>query len=198
MSDEHKNQDPNDDEFGGKLIKDHEFDGIQELNNPPPTWLMYLFYATVFFAGLYYVHYDIYGRGPSQEDEYQQEVASVMQTQANNMAAADPQAQSALTDEASLAAGKKIYKEKLCATCHGAAGEGNAIGPNLTDEFWIHGGAFKDVVSVIKNGVLAKGMTPYKDQLTPNQIDQVASYVLALQGTNPPNAKAAQGEKFVQ
>ncbi len=190
-----ENKDQKDD-FDGKLMADHEFDGIQELDNPPPSWLMYLFYFTVFFSALYWVHYDIFGQGPNQEEEYQQEMALALDMQQNNADEVLPQDLKALTDEASLAAGKKLYGEKLCATCHGAAGEGNAIGPNLTDEFWIHGGAFEDIVAVIKNGVLAKGMTPYKDQLTPEQITQVASYVVSLQGSNPPNAKKPQGEKY--
>jgi cytochrome c oxidase cbb3-type subunit 3 len=96
-----------------------------------------------------------------------------------------------------LAAGEVIFNTKLCTTCHGKFGEGNAIGPNLTDKYWINGkGTITDVVGVITNGAAAKGMTPFKDQLSPKQILQVASFVLSkLQGSNPPNPKPPQGNK---
>jgi len=82
-----------------------------------------------------------------------------------------------------------------CFACHGMNGEGNAIGPNMTDDYWLHGCKIQDVVNVIKNGVPAKGMTPFKGQLSDEKIQKVASYILSLKGTNPANAKAAQGEK---
>jgi len=82
-----------------------------------------------------------------------------------------------------------------CFACHGMNGEGNAIGPNMTDEYYLHGCKIQDVVNVIKNGVPAKGMTPYKAQLSDEKIMKVASYILSLRGTKPANAKAPQGEK---
>ena len=82
-----------------------------------------------------------------------------------------------------------------CAACHGMAAEGNAIGPNLTDEFWIHGCKFDEIFNSIKNGYPAKGMTAFKTQLTDEKLAQVTSYVVSLKGSNPANAKAAQGEK---
>ena len=88
--------------------------------------------------------------------------------------------------------GKAIYA-KSCATCHGAEGQGN-VGPNLTDNYWIHGGTINDVFLTIKQGVPQKGMIPWEKQLTPLQIQQVASYIISLKGTNPPNPKEPQGE----
>jgi len=82
-----------------------------------------------------------------------------------------------------------------CMACHGIQLEGNAIGPNLVDEYWISGCSFEDVFNIIKNGNVSKGMTAFKMQLSDARIQKVASYVLSLQGTNPPNAKAAQGDK---
>jgi cytochrome c oxidase cbb3-type subunit 3 len=80
-----------------------------------------------------------------------------------------------------------------CAACHGQKGEG-VVGPNLTDAYWIHGGGIKNVFKTIKYGVPAKGMIAWETQLSPSQIQKVASYVLTLQGTNPPNGKAPEGE----
>jgi mono/diheme cytochrome c family protein len=99
-----------------------------------------------------------------------------------------------LTDEASLKAGAETYK-KLCSACHGASGEG-LVGPNFTDNSWIHGGEFKDLCKVIVNGVPEKGMIAWAGQLSGVQIRQVASYILSLEGSTPPHPKAAQGKKF--
>jgi len=83
-----------------------------------------------------------------------------------------------------------------CKVCHLEFGEGQT-GPNLTDEFWIHGGSYKDIIRTISDGVIVKGMIPWKNQLPKSKIEQVASYILTLQGTNPPNPKAPEGEKYI-
>jgi len=180
--------------YDGKPFE-HEFDGIQELNNPIPPWLLYLWYITVIFSVVYFVWYHIYGLGDLQVAEYESAMAKAeAKLEKNKESEPDKLAMVVFTDEENLAAGKKIYQEKLCVTCHGANGEGNAIGPNMTDNYWLHGGSLEDIVNVINNGVPAKGMTPYKDQLTEEQILQVSSYILEeLVGSNPPNAKEPQG-----
>lgn len=98
----------------------------------------------------------------------------------------------ALTDQASLAGGKEIFTAK-CVSCHGKFGEGG-IGPNLTDQYWLHGGDFSNILKTVKFGVPTKGMITWRYELKPEQILQVASFVATLQGTNPPNGKAPQGE----
>jgi mono/diheme cytochrome c family protein len=99
-----------------------------------------------------------------------------------------------LTDEPSLKAGAETFKN-LCSACHGQSGEG-LVGPNFTDNSWIHGGEFKDLCKVIVNGVPEKGMISWEGQLSGDKIRQVASYILSLEGSTPPNPKAAQGKKF--
>jgi cytochrome c oxidase cbb3-type subunit 3 len=98
-----------------------------------------------------------------------------------------------LIDESELALGETIFTTK-CTPCHGMAGEGNSIGPNLTDEYWLNGGGIKNVFKTIKYGVPEKGMISWKSQLRASDMHRVASYILSLQGTNPPNAKEPQGE----
>lgn len=99
----------------------------------------------------------------------------------------------ALTDVASLQAGEAIY-QKNCASCHGNAGQGG-IGPNMTDDYWIHGAGMSNMMHIIKVGVPAKGMIAWQPVLTEQEILQVASFILTLHGTNPPNPKKPQGEK---
>jgi len=177
----------------GKLIEDHDFDGIQELDNPPPPWLMYIMYISILFAVVYFIYYHMTDAGPNQIEEFNTEMATVAKAEAKRVADLPPAATTASTDPADIAAGKAIFAEKACFACHGMNGEGNAIGPNLTDGSWIHGCSFTEVIKTIRNGVPTKGMTPYKDQLNQKQSEQLASFVLSLKGSNPANAKAPQG-----
>jgi cytochrome c oxidase cbb3-type subunit 3 len=137
--------------------------------------------------------------GQSQKEEYEaamkvaeQEKAAFAATQVNKI---DEENLEASTDPQDLAIGKTIFSTN-CVACHLANGEGS-VGPNLTDEFWIHGGGIKNVYNTVKNGVPEKGMIAWSAQLKPSDIYKVSSYILTLQGTNPPNAKAPQGVKYV-
>ena len=182
--------------YDGKPL-DHDFDGIEELNNPIPPWLLYMWYISVAFAVIYFVVYHIWGIADLQDAEYQKQMAKAEAKIEQHKAETGQIAIVLFTDDKNIAAGEAIFKEKLCMTCHGANGEGNAIGPNLTDSYWLHGqGNVEDVFNIIKNGVPTKGMTPFKDQLSDEQILQVSSFILEkLAGSNPPNAKAPQGVK---
>ncbi len=101
-----------------------------------------------------------------------------------------------MADAAGIDDGKTIFVAN-CAVCHGAKGEG-VVGPNLTDDYWLHGGFINDVFKTIKNGWPAKGMKSWATDLTPVQIKDVASYIKTLHGTNPPNAKAPQGDLYTE
>ena len=184
--------------YDHNLIEDHEYDGIRELGNPPPFWLMSLFYITVIFSVVYGAYYFWLGMGDLQAAEYEKEVAAAQLNQkAQPENTFDENNIVLFTDDENLKAGAELFATKTCTTCHGQHGEGNAIGPNLSDEYWIHGNNPNDLFQVIKNGVPTKGMTPFKGQLSPEQMVQVLSYVLLkIQRSNPENAKAPQGEKI--
>ena len=176
----------------GKLL-DHNYDGIQELDNPPPRWIMAIFYITIGFSILYGAYYFFLGVGDHQNEKYAKK--SLLHDEKYQLASDDAtQELIVLTDAADLEEGKTIYKDMGCFACHGMLGEGNAIGPNITDEYWLNGGEFADVVNIIKNGKPTKGMTAFKAQISDTKILKVASYVMSLVGSNPPNAKAPQGE----
>ena len=174
-------------------IMDHEYDGIKELDNPPPRWIMAIFYVTIAFAIIYASYYFFLGVGDHQDVKYaEKSLLHDAKYQIANQSADDL---FALTDPADIEEGKAIYQTMNCFACHGLVGEGNAVGPNLCDEYWIHGGDFKSVFSIIKNGEPTKGMTAFKGQISDTKIQKVASYVMSLAGTNPPNAKGPQGDK---
>ena len=173
----------------------HEYDGIIELNNPPPYWILLIFVATIGFAMFYTIEYFGYpGNGKDQKSEYEKEMASVKENAEKNKVTAGTSV--VLDEKQSLAAGAKLFGEKGCIACHVMKGEGNNIGPNLTDNFWINGCKTENVVKIITEGKPEKGMTPFKGSLTDDQIKQVTAYILkTLAGSNPPNAKAGQGNE---
>ncbi len=181
-----------------KLMSDHSYDGITELDNFMPPWLQWVFIGTILFAVVYFVNYSVLGNGPTGVEEYEEEmrleaIAADLR-KANQAAAIDEN--TVVFDESAtaLSAGKTLF-ETNCAACHAADG-GGGVGPNLTDEYWLHGGSIKEVFTVVKYGVIEKGMIPWQDQLSPEEIQQVSSYILTLKGTSPANPKAPQGEPY--
>lgn len=176
-----------------------DFDGITELDNPPPPWFMYMFYTTVLVAIIYFVRFLATPENPlRQETEY---VAEMKQAEAarklmlaNAAENVDETTAKLVTDAARLAPMKDVFT-KRCVVCHGQKAEG-LIGPNLTDDYWVYGADVKNLFKVIKNGT-TNGMQAFNTVLKPSEIETMASYVLSLQGTNAgnPAAKAPQGEK---
>ena len=179
---------------GDNLISGHEYDGIKELDNKLPKWWLWLFYITIIFAVVHFTRLHVIRTGDLQNEEYNKEVeAAMIQYKAARPASTlDASSVTLLTDAGALAAGKEIF-DKSCMVCHLAQGQG-LVGPNLTDDYWIHGCTIGEIFNLIVIGVVEKGMISWKDQLTPEQIQQVASYIVSLKGTNPPNPKAPQGE----
>jgi cytochrome c oxidase cbb3-type subunit 3 len=180
-----------------KLLMDHSYDGIQELDNPTPPWFMFLFYSTIAFAIVYGIIYHGIGDGRIMEGEYTAQVkeAEIMREAYLKKFAGSINENNVkvVTDKAALAEGKKVY-DNNCVACHGTLGEGK-VGPNFTDEYWIHGGSIKNIFHTITEGVPEKGMISWKKQLNPLQIQNVSGYILSMKGTNPPNPKAPQGQK---
>lgn len=179
------------------LIDDHDYDGIQELDNPMPPWLQFLFIGTIIFAIIYSVYY-FGGYGPSQMGELENELVQAEEQHKIYLAKAgasmDENTVVVLTDQQGIAQGKVIF-DANCAACHGMAGEGG-VGPNLTDKYWLHGGSVNDIFKIIKYGVPEKGMISWEKQLPPLEIQKVSSYILTLVGTNPANGKEPQGELY--
>ena len=176
------------------IMLDHDFDGIKELDNKIPPWWNALFYGAIVFAIIYMIDYHIIGDGNVQINEYNKEVqAATLQAELLSKSGAliNEETVVILSDVAALSSGKDIFI-KNCVACHGVNGEG-IVGPNFTDDYWIHGASIKNIYKTISDGVPAKGMISWKSQLSPNQIQEVGSYIRTLRGTNPPNPKAPEG-----
>lgn len=184
----------------GKIDTGHSYDGIRELDNITPPWFTTSFLLTILFAGIYLYRYHVAKSAPLMIEEYKIAMADAEKEKVKNLAK-----QGNLVDEntvkmlsaADIEAGKGIFVNK-CAPCHAATGGSmpGGVGPNLTDDFWIHGGSLKDVFKSVKYGWPEKGMISWKDQLSANQIAQVSSFIKSIHGSNPPGAKEPQGEKY--
>ncbi len=175
----------------------HDYDGIRELNNPTPPWWRWGFYFSMVFAVVYLWRYHVTHAAPLQLEELDiaNRKAAVakeeyLKNAANNI---DEHSVKLITDAAELDAARKVFSAS-CAACHGPEGQG-LVGPNLTDPYWLHGGKVNDIFSTIKYGVPDKGMKSWKDDLSPKQIAQLTGFIRSLQGTNPANPKAAEGQK---
>ena len=173
---------------------DHDYDGIKELDNHLPPWWKYLFYFTIAFGVVYLLVYHVFQFewAPLQEEAYRREMA-LAEEQMSELAIANVE----LTDEdEALENGENLFVAN-CAACHLADG-GGSIGPNLTDNYWIHGGEVQDVYNTIKDGVPGKGMISWESRLSPSDMRDVASFILLkLVGTDPAQGKAPEGELFL-
>lgn len=176
-------------------LTNHDYDGIKEYDNPLPSWWTITFLGTIIFSFIYWIHYEIAG-GPNLDQELQAALQKIERTQA----AAPAQSTTAdefLTienDNTRMSAAAANYTAK-CAVCHGKE-LGGLIGPNLTDNFWIHGqGTNADIADVIRTGIPEKGMPPWKDLLKESEIAELAVYISKHKGSSPPNAKPAEGNE---
>ncbi len=182
-----------------EILLDHDYDGIKELDNNLPPWWIALFYTTIVLGVAYvgYQHFTPFGM--SQVEVYEQEMetaqAAVRAYVSGQAVAIDENSVVAMMDETSIEEGEFVYKLN-CVVCHLESG-GGLVGPNLTDEYWLHGGSINDIFRTIKYGVPEKGMIAWGSQLRPAEMQKVSSFILSLVGTNPPNAKEPQGEKYV-
>ncbi len=180
------------------VMLDHDYDGIRELDNILPPWWVGMFYASIIIGVAYFSYYHIADKGLTSAEEYIAEVeqaeVEVKAYLAQQSDQVDENSVVMLEDENELALGESIFINK-CAVCHGTQGEGG-VGPNMTDNYFIHGGTINDAFKTIKYGVPEKGMISWRSQLRSSDMQRVASYILTLVGTTPSNPKDPEGELY--
>jgi cytochrome c oxidase cbb3-type subunit III len=180
------------------LLLSHEYDGIQELDHPLPSWWLWIFYVTIIFS-VFYVGYYMTGIGPTLKEELDVAMAEIEAKRASKVATSEPSdletvILASLQSPDKLKSGNAVYTGK-CAACHGDVGQG-LIGPNLTDDYWVHGGTLSEIAAIIRDGVAEKGMPPWGAILSEDELYDVTAYIRSLRGSNPPNAKESEGIKF--
>lgn len=179
------------------VMLDHNYDGIRELDNALPPWWKWGFYFTIVVGVIYLLNFHVFGLGKNPEEEYKIEMEKAMIAkelyESQNKDKIDEK-NVPMADAAGIKIGESLF-DANCIACH-LKGGGGSVGPNLTDDYWIHKGSLNDIYNIIKNGKPDKGMQAWSNKFNPKEISQLASYIKSLRGTNPPNAKLPQGELY--
>lgn len=180
------------------VLLDHDYDGIKELDNSLPPWWKYGFYVTIGVGLVYLLNFHVLGNGlnPTQEYAAEMEKAKIEKEayEATNKDRID-ETHVPMADAAGITAGKALF-EANCVACHLKDGGGN-VGPNLTDDYWLHKGSLNDIYHTIKYGYADKGMQAWGGSFSEKEISYLASFVKSLRGTKPAVAKAQQGDFYV-
>lgn len=177
------------------ILLDHDYDGIKELDNALPPWWKYGFYITVVVGIIYLFHFHVWGTGKNPDQEYAEQMAEGQRLEEQYKARTkDIVDENNLTmaDADGIAAGKALYTQS-CVACHAPDG-GGGIGPNLTDNYWIHGGKLSEIYKTIKIGYPEKGMQSWQSMYSPVQMRNLASFVQSLKGAKTANPKEPQGD----
>lgn len=175
-------------------VLDHEYDGIREYDNPLPRWWVWMWVASIVFSIGYFFQYHVSHNGMSVAAGYEQDMAEAREAQAKQ-SLAEPVSEDSLAklmaDPALMVDAKSLFGLR-CSPCHGANGQG-VIGPNLTDDSWIHGKAtLSDIYGVVEGGVASKGMPAWGRTLTPIELRKVVAFVGSIRGMHLPG-KAPEG-----
>ncbi|MEZ4744065.1 MAG: cbb3-type cytochrome c oxidase N-terminal domain-containing protein [Bdellovibrionota bacterium] len=176
----------------------HNYDGIEELDNPLPRWWLFTFFITIIFAAAYLAYYEVLD-GPSSDDYLSDSMTELMNLQEQTNESNNSDETIDKVDEAKLLADPNVLAKgkehfiAMCAPCHGQLGEG-LIGPNLTDKYWLHSkGDFKGVLEAIREGFPLKGMPAWKNMIPNKEQPYLAAFLISIQGSSPPNPKEPQG-----
>ena len=179
------------------ILLDHDYDGIKELDNSLPPWWKYGFYITIGIAFIYLLNFHVFGLGKNPTEEYNTEMENARIKkeiyEASNKDKIDEN-NVPMADAVGLLAGKTLF-ETNCVACHLKDG-GGSVGPNLTDDYWLHKGSLNDIFNTITHGYPDKGMQAWGLQFSPKEISLLASYVKSLKGTKPAVPKPQQGEFY--
>lgn len=181
------------------IMLDHDYDGIKELDNALPPWWKYGFYITIFVAIFYILKFEVWHTGMNPTEEYNTEMAEVKLETDQYLASMKENVDEnsvLMLDAAGIQAGKTLFT-KTCVACHTATGAGG-VGPNLTDNYTIHGARIQDIFKTIKYGYPDKGMQSWQSNFSPVEMQQLSSYIKSLSNTNVPNGKAPQGDLIVE
>ena len=177
----------------------HFYDGIEEHDNMLPRWWLGILYGSILFGAGYFAHY-VLGPGPTLVQEYEDEARveefRLLAENAGKKALSETELVALVKAPEKQKAGSTVFQSK-CASCHGPQG-GGGIGPNLTDEYWIHGGKLAQIVKTVTDGVGDKGMPPWGSVLSQDELYSVVAYVRSIRGSNPPGSKAPQGDKYTE
>ena len=193
MSDKNETENGNDAEKS-PIVHVYD-DDLQEEDNRLPLWWQYTLYGAIVFAAIYWYGQHQLGAWKGQTDSYQEQMIAVRLEQAKKSGGVIPPATLIALSKvpATVEQGKSVFTS-TCAQCHRADGGGN-IGPNLTDDSWLHGGKPQNIWGCVHDGVPQKGMPAWGPQLGDEKVAAAVAYVLTIKNTNVPGGKPPQGDR---
>ena len=194
MSDNHENTRDNRAEYQQDTVMAHEYDGIREFDNRLPNWWMWIMWGSIVFALGYWLVFHTLQIKPLPQEKFETAMQKAQEEQLARAAAqgVDDNFLVLMSQTAAkVTEGREIFV-KHCVACHLDQGQG-LVGPNLTDGAWIHGCKPMDMLKLVTDGVAAKGMPAWQNQLGPSRVQAVVSYVLTIRNTNVPG-KAPEGQ----
>ena len=175
-------------------IKDHEYDGIQEFDNRLPNWWLWTLYGAIVFSLFYWIVFHTLEIGELPRDRFASEMQAAQEEQLARAAAAGLSNETfvLMTEmDAKVQEGREVFL-KYCVQCHLEDGRG-LVGPNLTDGVWVHGCEPMQMYKVVTDGIAAKGMPAWMNQLGPTRVQAVVAYVMTIRNTDV-EGKAPEGE----
>jgi cytochrome c oxidase cbb3-type subunit III len=180
-------------------ILDHNYDGIQEYDNPMPAWWSTIFVITVIWAGFYVAAIELgyIARYEENLKEGTEEIVAMRrayEATQPKLVVDEQMLLAASQDVDQVSQGAELFASN-CASCHGNQGQG-MVGPNLTDDHWIHGVKMTQIHEILVKGVAEAGMPAWASIMTPEEIVATTAYVASIHGTDPEGAKSPQGEEY--
>ncbi len=170
----------------------HRYDDILEEDNHLPNWWLFILFGTIVFAFGYWFVYHTMKVLPTPGAEYATDVAAIKKANLAANPMSDEALASLVKDPNSIAEGQKVFVS-TCASCHGQNAQG-VVGPNLTDQFWIHGAQPTQIAKSVTEGYAEKGMPAWGPILGPDKVRKVTAFVLSIRNTNVAGGKAPQGD----
>jgi len=185
-----------DDQYRSDQLRAHTFDGIQEFDNKLPNWWLWILYGSIVFSFAYWIVFhtlEIRDLPPAVFEKEMIAAAEAQLARAAEGGLSDESLELMATIPTRLEEGRSLFAQ-YCVVCHADQGQG-LVGPNLTDAYWVHGNQPLDIHKIVTNGVPAKGMAAWGNQLGPRRVESVTAFVLTLRGNNVAG-KAPEGELY--
>lgn len=180
-----------------KLL-DHNYDGIQELDNPLPRWWLITFYGAIIFGIAYFAYYQL-GNGPTLKDEYHKNLTYHQKIKTHyleELSQFDEEKYNSISQIEEMKNFGKTLFQNNCQACHGAQAGGD-IGPNLTDDYWLFSeGTPETIYPFIITGSPAAGMPAWGEYLQEDELYSIITYLMSIRGIKQDHPKAPEGEFY--
>ncbi|MCP4291536.1 MAG: c-type cytochrome [bacterium] len=185
MSDTNNTGHDNRSDYRADTVMEHEYDGIQEFDNKLPNWWLWIMWGSMVFGLLYWLVFHTLEIRDLPKGDFETEMRladEAMFERMKNNPVTNESLMALVEMPAKVTEGREMFV-KFCVACHLDDGRG-LVGPNLTDNAWIHGCEPMNLYDIVSKGVAAKGMPSWINQLGPGGVQTVTAYVMTIRNSN--------------